>query len=111
MDLYPCPDERMDADEFKRFAKVLHLSEMTAQKLWKIADRDQNGVIDAKELHDLLTERTKVRSQTRFCPTCDFRQTCEYCVLCKSCADCSRQLFCPTHWELHPARHDRRISE
>lgn len=98
------PDERMDQDEFQRFVRLLNISETTAQKLWVMADTDRNGVIDANEIIHLLTAMTRARSQSRFCPTCDFRQSCEYCMSCKSCASCSLELFCPTHWALHPGR-------
>ena len=97
------PDERMDPEEYKVFAKKLRLTDDAADRLWNTCDSDRNGVIDAYEFTTTLKMLTEARAWLRYCPTCRFENVCDYCVSqCAPCNNCSRERFCPEHWERHP---------
>lgn len=100
---YAGPDEQMDEEEFKLFAKKMKMSERIQEMLWRMFDVDGNGIVDADEFTDGLANLQAARAWLRFCPTCDFDNSCDYCVeVGRTCNDCNRERWCPKCWADHP---------
>ena len=102
---YAGADERMDEEEFKRFAKSLKMEDRIAEMLWRMFDMDGNGVVDSDEFAAGLMMLTQARAWLRYCPQCSYGNDCDYCVEVKACKDCTPERFCPEHWEAHPGRY------
>ena len=78
------------------------MSQSLAERLWDMMDVDKNGIVDEDEFLTALNNMMAARSWLRYCPTCLFDNQCDYCKLVAKCPDCSRETWCPKHWQEHP---------
>ena len=102
---YAGADERMDEDEFKKFVRILHMTDEHAHMFWRFCDINKDGHIDTDEFLFGLERMTCARAWLRFCPTCDYENECAYCIqISRECVQCNRSLWCPPHWQEHPGR-------
>ena len=80
------------------------ISHANAKQIYALIDQNSDGAIELHEVQSVLTALESANAWARYCPTCNFDNVCSYCVKCTACPVCTDSMWCPKHWEGHPAR-------
>lgn len=108
-DLYAALNKQTNADHlrwmpFWAVAQSRGLNHATAKRLYEMLDFNGDGIIQKEEVDAVLDTVERMRTWSRFCPTCDFQDSCAHCMSVTTCELCTSKVWCTAHWEAHPAR-------